>query len=96
MDGIEISPSVLIPRPETEELVEWILLENDLTVRKSDIGTAGCIGVCCPRKLLVQDACLGCFSEALGSSQIECKNGEVSSTSGYYAKITTDILFDIL
>ena len=44
-----VNPSVLIPRPETEELVDWIL--NDLKQSKSsfeilDIGTgSGCIGI---------------------------------------------------
>lgn len=42
---IMVTPSVLIPRPETEELVHWIL--NDTSINKSsilDIGTgSGCI-----------------------------------------------------
>ena len=38
---------VLIPRPETEELVNWIIRENtDLPVRIFDVGTgSGCIAV---------------------------------------------------
>jgi release factor glutamine methyltransferase len=47
----EVNPDVLIPRPETEELVQWILSEN-LKIRKSgdlkilDIGTgSGCIAI---------------------------------------------------
>lgn len=43
----KVEPGVLIPRPETEELVDWIL--NDSTVNKSrmlDIGTgSGCIAL---------------------------------------------------
>nr|WP_319400275.1 peptide chain release factor N(5)-glutamine methyltransferase [uncultured Carboxylicivirga sp.] len=42
---LKVSPSVLIPRPETEELVHWIL--NDKEINKNrilDIGTgSGCI-----------------------------------------------------
>lgn len=45
---IEVDPSVLIPRPETEELVERILAENPAgTARRViDIGTgSGCIAI---------------------------------------------------
>jgi release factor glutamine methyltransferase len=45
----EVNPSVLIPRPETEELVLWILKEREKgwqPVRILDIGTgSGCIPV---------------------------------------------------
>src|SRR5688572_31532944 len=45
-----VNPDVLIPRPETEEIVEWILsdLKNTPTkgVRILDIGTgSGCIAI---------------------------------------------------
>ena len=43
---IKVNPSVLIPRPETEELVEWIIndLEKTTKFRILDIGTgSGCI-----------------------------------------------------
>ena len=53
----EVSPSVLIPRPETEELVDWILSENP-TIQKSDnlkildIGTgSGCIAISLAKNL---------------------------------------------
>jgi release factor glutamine methyltransferase len=41
-----VKPSVLIPRPETEELVEWILEENPTDFSAFDIGTgSGCIPI---------------------------------------------------
>jgi release factor glutamine methyltransferase len=48
------TPDVLIPRPETEELVEWILLENAECEGVSilDIGTgSGCIPVVLAKKM---------------------------------------------
>ena len=43
---LRVTPDVLIPRPETEELVEWVLEENGAGTRAQclDIGTgSGCI-----------------------------------------------------
>ncbi len=45
---IKVEPGVLIPRPETEELVEWILNKNTANepLRVLDIGTgSGCIPI---------------------------------------------------
>lgn len=49
---IEVDPSVLIPRPETEELVELILKENGSSVKRvMDIGTgSGCIPIALGKK----------------------------------------------
>ncbi|MEM7370094.1 MAG: peptide chain release factor N(5)-glutamine methyltransferase [Bacteroidota bacterium] len=47
----EVNPSVLIPRPETEELIYWVLAESNTLlssspVRALDIGTgSGCIPI---------------------------------------------------
>ena len=43
----EVNPSVLIPRPETEELAEQVILDNaDKKIKILDIGTgSGCIAV---------------------------------------------------
>ena len=49
--NFDVNPSVLIPRPETEELVEWIIGDcfvprNDKDLKILDIGTgSGCIAI---------------------------------------------------
>jgi release factor glutamine methyltransferase len=48
---LAVNQSVLIPRPETEELVEWILAENKTAAALLDVGTgSGCIAVALARK----------------------------------------------
>jgi release factor glutamine methyltransferase len=50
----EVSPAVLIPRPETEELVDWILADEKKrpTPRIIDVGTgSGCIAVTLGKKM---------------------------------------------
>lgn len=52
--ALKVSPAVLIPRPETEELVSWILetAGKESTARILDIGTgSGCIPVALALKL---------------------------------------------
>ena len=50
---LKVNPSVLIPRPETEELVEWIVRECDkLAPAILDIGTgSGCIPIALVKNL---------------------------------------------
>ena len=43
---LQVNPSVLIPRPETEELIDWILSEKKSFRHILDIGTgSGCIAI---------------------------------------------------
>ncbi len=49
-----LSPNVLIPRPETEELVEWIIKDSKINMpaRILDIGTgSGCIAISLAKNL---------------------------------------------
>lgn len=62
----KVGPGVLIPRPETEELVDWILKDagdtSDLSIL--DIGTgSGCIAISLARSLPFPDVTAIDFSE---------------------------------
>ncbi len=49
---LELSPAVLIPRPETEELVDWMLKKNLQKARILDIGTgSGSIAISLAKNL---------------------------------------------
>ena len=53
-DGLEfeVAEGVLIPRPETEELVEWIASECSADAKILDVGTgSGCIAISLRRRL---------------------------------------------
>lgn len=53
-DGLvfEVSEGVLIPRPETEELVTWVASETESGARILDVGTgSGCIAISLGRRV---------------------------------------------
>lgn len=93
--NFRVNPSVLIPRPETEELVEWIL--SDLSKPKTsieglkiiDIGTgSGCIPISLKKNIpLAQVYALDISKEALSVSK---QNADLNQTMVNF--IQADIL----
>lgn len=81
----KVTPSVLIPRPETEELVEWILLESQNSKLKSqkpfkilDVGTgSGCIPVTLKKHL--PDAEVSGLDVSLDALKTAQQNAELNS-----------------
>lgn len=75
--SFEVNEHTLIPRPETEELVEWIIDSVPLNqpIRILDIGTgSGCIGLTLAKELpQSQVALLDISSEALQVAQRNAK-----------------------
>jgi len=89
-----VNENVLIPRPETEELVDWILENSKLKTQNSklkilDIGTgSGCIAISLAKNLSNTDVfALDISSEAL---KIAKKNAQLNKVDIYFSEI--DIL----
>ncbi|MGB4205048.1 MAG: peptide chain release factor N(5)-glutamine methyltransferase [Bacteroidales bacterium] len=73
----EVTPDVLIPRPETEELVRWILEDHsgsdNLCI--ADVGTgSGCIAV--SLSLRMPDAEIDAFDNSEAALELAAKNNE--------------------
>lgn len=76
-----VTPDVLIPRPETEELVEWVLNEAGThKLKLLDIGTgSGCIAVTLAKKLPGSDVSACDVSEkALEVAALNARANQVS------------------
>jgi release factor glutamine methyltransferase len=82
----KVNPSVLIPRPETEELVEWVIkesqelrIENQESISILDIGTgSGCIPITLKKHLpQTQIAGLDISPTALTTAKQNAKLNEV-------------------
>lgn len=89
-----VNPSVLIPRPETEELVEWVLYENQKeNLRVLDVGTgSGCIAISLKLerptwKLFVSDVSKEALLVAQENSQILNSNLEAFFLSDLFESI---------
>lgn len=71
----QVAPGVLIPRPETEELVELILKENSGAINLLDIGTgSGCIAISLARHL--PEAKVEAWDVSEEALKIARRNGE--------------------
>ena len=78
----EVNSAVLIPRPETEELVDWILKnnsDNSEMLRVLDIGTgSGCIPITLAKNLKNSEvSAIDVSSEALKVAQINAEKNSV-------------------
>ncbi|MDN3596616.1 peptide chain release factor N(5)-glutamine methyltransferase [Zunongwangia endophytica] len=82
--NFKVAPGVLIPRPETEELVQWILDEISLQQKQDlqilDIGTgSGCIPISLKKHLpKAQISAIDISEEALKIAKINAEKNEVS------------------
>ncbi|MFT3793925.1 peptide chain release factor N(5)-glutamine methyltransferase [Flavobacterium sp.] len=75
----EVNPNVLIPRPETEELVQWILSNNpNGNVKILDIGTgSGCIAISLAKNLPdAQVSAIDVSEEALETAKRNAQRNE--------------------
>ncbi|RDI05652.1 peptide chain release factor N(5)-glutamine methyltransferase [Flavobacterium sp. AG291] len=87
----EVNPNTLIPRPETEELVEWIITENKYKGQLSllDIGTGtGCIAISLAKNL--PDASVSAIDVSEGALATAKRNAKHNSVEVNF--ILKDIL----
>ena len=82
----QVNPNVLIPRPETEELVDWIIKTNSngnlSTIKIIDIGTgSGCIAISLAKNLPNASVfALDVSKKALEMAQINALQNETKIT----------------
>ena len=102
----EVNEHVLIPRPETEELVEWIIRENSgidrlKNLKILDIGTgSGCIAISLAKNITnAKVFAIDVSVEALAMAKKNAKNNNVAVTFLLQSILETDDLkqhFDII
>jgi release factor glutamine methyltransferase len=102
----EVNENVLIPRPETEELVEWIINENSITdktkkLRILDIGTgSGCIAISLAKNLPNAEVFgIDVSKKAIETAKRNAINNNVDVTFVFLDILETDVLtcnFDII
>ncbi len=78
---LEVNKQVLIPRPETETLIRWILEDYKQTLNVSvlDIGTgSGCIPIALSKQL--QQAKIAAIDVSKAALKVAAKNAEMNQT----------------
>ncbi|WP_343695239.1 peptide chain release factor N(5)-glutamine methyltransferase [Flavobacterium sp.] len=102
----EVNENVLIPRPETEELVEWIINENAATDKSKklkilDIGTgSGCIAISLAKNLPNAEVyAIDVSKKAIETAKRNANRNKVDVTFMFQDILETDELkcqFDII
>jgi release factor glutamine methyltransferase len=83
----KVNENVLIPRPETEELVDWIITENKgkPSLKILDIGTgSGCIAISLKKHLLTSD--ITAFDISDGALSLAQQNAKFNGTEVIFEK----------
>ena len=102
----EVNENVLIPRPETEELVEWIINENSKTdkaktIKILDIGTgSGCIAISLAKNIPnAQVYAMDISKKAIETAKRNAMNNKTDVTFILQDVLNTEVLkctFDII
>ncbi len=102
----EVNSAVLIPRPETEELVDWIVLKSKIKNQKSklkilDIGTgSGCIAIALAKNLPnAQVFALDVSEQALATAKRNAELNQVTIQFLHQSILETEDLgqqFDVI
>jgi release factor glutamine methyltransferase len=102
----EVNSAVLIPRPETEELVDWIIQKSKIKNQKSklkilDIGTgSGCIAIALAKNLPnAQVFALDVSEQALATAKTNAEKNQVQLAFIHQSILETEDLaqeFDVI
>ena len=101
----QVNPNVLIPRPETEELVDWVIASNSiyqpLPINILDIGTgSGCIAISLAKNISeAQVFALDISEKALATAKENAKKNQVAVAFIQKNILTTtdlEMQFDII
>ena len=98
-----VNKEVLIPRPETEELISWVLeqLDPDKSIKILDVGTgSGCIAISLAKQLPRAD--VYAMDISLGALSIAKKNAEANDVVIQFIEASIlnwesqDLFFDVI